>query len=284
MGESQTQLRQTFTILWVDDNSRVIDLNRKKLEEFFSDKLPGFKLEIVSAKDGTGIRDAFRGNRLIDIVVTDFNLSEGFSGIDVIKIIKTKSTPSDVLFYTASKFEFNRDELIRRIKYGFVNISEGTKDVHEEVIRLIKKNIRRCDDIVFLRGLVISRVIDLELKMNECFSVYFQIPTEKLDNFHNFVLENRFSSLAGKHKTMAKILETHKLKKEFSGLLREIQELETTRNLLAHCKVDESEAATLISMGQKEKFGKKRLGDILVKAGNVADQLDQFVEKAKTLA
>lgn len=281
------EMKQVFTILWVEDKPRVVSLNAKELDKFFDDNYKDFKLEIIEAKSGKDIEDSLKKQN-VDIVVTDYNLEENMNGLDVIKLIKKNGLLTDVLFYTAKKFDFNSDEIYQKADhYGFIEVSEGTKEVAEPVRRLVRKNLKRCEDIVFLRGMVISRIIDLELEVNVFLERYFQIPEgEKKIHFHNFILENRFNSMAGKRKTISKILENNKIKDNFRGLLTQMEKLESERNLLAHCKCkkDKKNKNILVSMGEEEVFDKERICGILKRINSVSEQFDSLTKKfSKTL-
>jgi CheY-like chemotaxis protein len=276
------EMKQVFTILWVEDKPRVVSLNKKELEGFFDKNYKDFRLDVIEAKTGKDI-EANLTKQNVDVVVTDYNLEENMNGLDVIKLIKKNGLLTDVLFYTAKKFDFNIDEIYQKADhYGFIEVSEGTKEVAEPLQKLIKKNLKRCEDIVFLRGMVISKIIDLELEVNVFLEKYFQIPEgDKKIHFHNFILENRFNSLAGKRKTIAKIIENNKIKDSFKGLLTQMEKLETDRNLLAHCrcKRDSKNKNILISMGEEETFDNGRICGILKKINSVSEQFDSLTKK-----
>lgn len=259
------EMKQIFTILWVEDKPRVVSLNVKQLGEFFNEHYKDFKMEVIEAKTSKDIESNLKKQN-VDIVVTDYNLEEDMDGLDVIKLIKKNGLLTDVLFYTAKKFDFDINEIYQKADhYGFIEVSEGTKEVAESVQKLIKKNLKRYEDIVFLRGMVISRIIDLELKVNDFFVSYFKIPKEKQEHFHNFILENQYNSLGGKVVTLENIIEKQGLKKQFDKILQGIRELANNRNLLAHCKTDPHNKNVLICMGKEKKFDKNKINEIIGK-------------------
>ncbi|GAH62548.1 unnamed protein product, partial [marine sediment metagenome] len=135
------------------------------------------------------------------------------------------------------------------------------------------------EDIVFLRGMVLSMIIDLELKVNEFFANYFKIHPKLITHFHNYMLENKYNSLAGKKSTLSKILKENKIEKEFEGLVSQIDKLAQDRNLIAHCKTDPAKRNILICMGDKEEFSKKRINSIIEKANKASDHLDALIKK-----
>ena len=41
---------------------------------------------------------------------------------------------------------------------------------------MINKNLLKWQDVVFLRGMIISKTIELEIKVNEFLATYFEVP------------------------------------------------------------------------------------------------------------
>jgi CheY-like chemotaxis protein len=266
-------MNPTFTIIWVEDKPRAMKSQVDAIREYLKSK--NFEPNIVLDEDGKRFQEAIKDKIPIDIVVTDKNLPGPMDGIKIIRTLKQKGELTDVLFYSAKDFD---PEDVRQEHYGFVEIVEG-KEVEDQLKKLINKNLKRCEDIVFLRGMVISLIIDLELKVNEFFANYFEIPIKNTENFHNFILENKYSSLAGKKSTLSKILKEHKLESEFEGLGNKLNLLSEDRNLLAHCKADPVNKNVLISMGDKEPFDKPRINKILERIHVVSEQLDNLIKR-----
>lgn len=267
-------MNQTFTILWVEDRPKAMRGQIESIKKFLSEK--EFEPNIIINETGTGIHDSMKKND-VDIVVTDKNLTESRNGMDVVNILREKKWITDVLFYSAKGLNMN--EIHQQTDhYGFIEVVDG-KEIVDALKMLIGKNIKRCNDIIFLRGMLISKVIDLELEINDFFCKYFKICADRLEHFNNFMMENRYNSLAGKKKTLSLILENNSLKQEFGGLLTQLQNLEDKRNILAHCKTDPKNKNILISMGSKESFDRKEIIKILKDVNKVNSHLEVLKEK-----
>lgn len=266
-------MNQTFTIIWVEDKPRAMKSQVEAIAEYLKGK--NFEPNIIIDEDGTKFQKAIEDKISIDIVVTDKNLPDPMDGVTVIKILKQKGRLTDVLFYSAKGFD---PEEVRQAHYGFVEIVEG-KEIEDQLKKLINKNLKRCEDVVFLRGMVISLIIDLELKVNEFFAGYFQIPGATLQQFHNFILESKYNSLAGKKSTLSKILKENKIEKDFEGLSSQISELAEERNLLAHCKNDPKKINVLMCMGDEERFDKNRINKILQRINKALGHLENLIKK-----
>ncbi len=262
-----------FTIIWVEDKPKAMKSQVQAIIEYLKSK--NFEPNIIHDEDGTKFNNAIKEKITIDIVVTDKNITESIDGIAIIKELKQKRNLTDVLFYSAKGFD---PEEVRQEHYGFVEIVEG-KDIEDQLKKLINKNLKRCEDIVFLRGLVISLIIDLEIKVNELFVNYFKIPDANQEHFHNYILENQNNSLGGKVLTLEKIIKKKGIMAEFKNMLQDIRELANKRNLLAHCKTDPINKNVLICMGEQKSFNKTEVNKILAKTNDTSDFLDNLINK-----
>lgn len=266
-------MKQTFTIIWVEDKPRAMASQTEEICEYLEDK--NFAPNIVMDETGDKFKAAIKDKLPIDIVVTDKNITDKMNGIEVIKTLKSKRKLTDVLFYSSKGFEL---EEIYKQHYGFVEIVEG-KNIADRLKKLIDKNLLRCEDIVLMRGLVLSMIIDLELKINEFFAAYFQIPDKNMPHFQNFFLESKYGSLMGKKATLSKILKENKADKDFPGLMGQVERLGVERNLLAHCKVDDMDKNILVCMGEKETFDRNRINSIVDRVNEASANMDELIVK-----
>jgi len=272
-------MKQNFTILWIEDKEIVITSQIPEIKRFLDSE--GFEMKFFKDTVGDKFKEIIEENKLIDLIVTDFHISEETNGTDVIKHVRDKGLLTDILFYSVHTDLFEKEgrDIYNELgHYGLIEILEG-KDVILPIKELIKKNIKRCQDIVFLRGFVISQSIELELKLNEFFSKYFEVPEKQIIEFHNTILESSYVPMAGKKKWLSQILNENNLNTEFKGLLTKLEEISTKRNLLAHCKKDDDNQNVLISSGKEEIIDKIGLNRILEQIDVVSVHLDKLIEK-----
>jgi len=271
-------MTQQFSLLWVEDNDRVVDSQIGDIERFLETK--GFQLNLLRDDDGKKYQH-FIGEEYIDIILTDYHISEDIKGTDIIKYVRDKRILTDILFYSVDESVFDDEETYAKLgKYGLIEVWED-KDIIEPLKDLIEKNIRRCEDIIFLRGVVISESVELELKINSFVAGYFKIQEELADDFHNFVLESGYVPMAGKKKWMSLILEKNNLRNdsELRGLLTKLDYVVKIRNLLAHCKTDPHDPQIMCSSGREEKFNRDDLKKMLCKIEIVSRMIDILTEK-----
>lgn len=262
-------MRQTFTILLVEDRPEAMKSQIEEIEKYLQEK--EFEPKIIMNKTGENIDKILKDND-VDIIVTDENLTEKTSGTDVVNLIKSKNPVIDVLFYSAKGI--NPEDIREHTgHYSFIEIIEG-KEILESLKKLIDKNVKRCNDIVFLRGMVISESIDMELEINDFFATYFiKTPKYKRDIFNDFILENRNTTMFGKIASLSKLLDKHNLRESYP-IITKLNDISNERNLLAHSK--KVKGNILVSMGKEEKFDRERIRKILAKIKTVSDYLEKL--------
>ncbi len=262
-----------FTILLVEDNPDSVKDQMELAEEYVKKK--GFKLNKIIRESETEVGKALK-DFVIDIVVTDKNLDSDKGGLVVIEAVEKRGHLTDILFYSSDEYDVK--DIRDKTDYGYVDMLQG-RSFAPHLKKMIDKNLRRSSDIVVLRGILISKVIDIELRINDVLVDYFKIPdkpTGNKDKFHAFVLENRYSSLEGKIKTLSKILEDDRFESDtnLEGLKTKLSTLQENRNLLAHCKRHPEKPGCLITMGEEEVFNRGRVLKLFEKARQVSDALD----------
>ncbi len=271
-----------FKILWIEDKPSSIDSQKKEIEKFLKEK--EFEPEIEIIDDIENIEKILdeKIKEDVDLIVTDNDLkddgAETFNGLDVIKKIGEEKILVDVLFYSTPSF---KEEDVTSFHH-FVEIVDDKTKILEPLKRLIKKNIKRCEDPIFLRGYVLSRVVDLEIELNELFETYFEIKENSKEHFHGFLMENRSFSLFGKSSAFSKLLDKNKeILKDVKLSRSQLDDIADKRNLLAHSKVDLSKPNCFISMGDQKRFGRDELKELLKKIKEALLEVEKMKKKLK---
>ena len=140
--------------------------------------------------------------------------------------------------------------------------------------KMIDKNLLKWQDVVFLRGMVISKTIELEIKINELLAQYFEVADAKRGHF-DLMLEGTTISLEGKKITLNKITKNEKLKK-FERLHREIQLIQSDRNILAHSIFDPI-SKSFASRGKDHVYDRSEMAKILNRIETTSRNLDDAI-------
>lgn len=262
---SQEIVLPKFTILWVEDTDDVVTMQEEKIRTFLKNK--GFDLDLIWEKKGNNVESKIQ-TQSVDLILVDNNIP-GPSGSALIKNIRKHLPLTDIFFYSANKILDKTYKEIGRL--GMVQFWEG-KRVVSPAKKLIEKSLERYNDMYFIRGYIIARSIELELKMNEFLSSYFKIPTDSLLDFHKYLLENKYNMVIAKKVIIDKILKDYQIKNEFPGLGGILQDIFEMRNKVAHCKV--SNENTLVSMGDETTINRTEINKLIKKLNKASEMIE----------
>lgn len=259
-----------FTIIVVDDHHDDLDRYFDEIEDYLENK--GFSLKVLPSKKGEEVNEYLSENT-VDIILTDKNLGGGKTGDMLIEEIRENHFLTDILYYSGASI--NETDYVNLGKYISVEIIRS-KEFVSTLKKMIEKNLRKWDDVVFLRGLIISNAVEVETKLNEFFTKYFQVAKSKLEHF-DLILEGTAISLQGKKDAMVKIINNENWD-EFKILDKHIQYVQKERNILAHSKL-EPMSKSFISKGKSHKYDKTKMLEILHTADLAVKNLEKLIQK-----
>jgi len=268
-----------FTIVLVDDNIDARMPQMAEIKTFLKEK----DMNLILLKDeenGDKVEEYINSND-VDIVVTDNSMQNEGDGLKVIKKVREKSELIDLLLFSANGLIIT--DFQQACLHTAVEIVDD-ENIVDELESLIRRNLSKWDDIIFLRGFIISKIIDIEQMINTIFSNYFKVHESKTIHFNDLILENSANSLGGKKKALWKLLDSLGKLELVDNISKKIQKLQEDRNVLAHCKVKENEPNCLISMGDRKEFHKQDMQEIFEKIREISEKLTLVDEEIKNLA
>lgn len=170
-------MKLRYNILWLDD----------QIEEFMED---GFVDQIKEFLDNEGFEyniktlscaDDFFAclSDQWDLILTDYNM-EGMNGAEVITKIRGKQIFTEILFYTAQKSWESLDKIDR---ISFVQTAGIVSGNHHEIVtreamRLIALTIKKFQDIVAMRGMIMHETSSLDAQINSLVQSYLACESE----------------------------------------------------------------------------------------------------------
>lgn len=227
-----------------------------------------------SDTDGKKVPQILRDN-MIDLIATDKNItSHEEDGIKLISKIRRQNPYVDILFYSGQGITEKDRKALE--KHAFVEII-NSKDIFKHVRMMIKKNLSKWDDISFLRGIVITLIVDLENQMNSFILKHYKIDEQNSQSFKTHILQNRYFSYEGKKWTLSKLIDH----KKYPGLLNKLEKLQKARNELAHSVPHESEKNCLLIEGKGTIINKNYVTKIYNKGKEAAKLLEKLIENTK---
>jgi len=158
-------MKLNYKILWLDD--QIKDFIEDEIIEEVGDYLSkqGFKSEIITTSKSDDFFEKLDDS--FDLILTDYHLND-INGDEVIKKIRSQdySVMTEILFYTA-KADLKDTDKISRVSFLETNTLLG--DHREEVLRatinLIELAIKKFQNIVAMRGMIMHETSSLDVEM-----------------------------------------------------------------------------------------------------------------------
>lgn len=272
---------QTFTILLIDDHyeNRTQDIDSIIEHIETKDVTP----KILCSKNGEDVHEynsvnsEFSDNILsetsedaffkflfdndIDIILTDKNLGKT-TGNAIIQRIRGTNPVVDILYYSGVIEDSDRIELGKFIS---VDIMEERLFV-PTLKKIVDKNLAKWDEIIFLRGIVISHTVDVEAQLDEFFTKFFEIKDHATKHF-DAIVRGTSISLEAKRQILSHVIDEFKVFKPFKEITADIKKAQDERNILAHSKLHPTLKNTFISK-ENETFTKTRMITVLKRIEN----------------
>jgi CheY-like chemotaxis protein len=171
-------MKLEYNILWLDDNIEgfvdyeyVAEIEKHLVEN-------GFKPNIRTFDKSEDFFELL--NSSFDLILTDYHLSEEINGRQVVDMIRGSefSVLTEILFYTAKADLGEEQHRIERV--SFLETNAGTdahyRKVTSKTIELIDLTIKKFQNIVAMRGMIMHETSSLDLIMDQLVSNYINNP------------------------------------------------------------------------------------------------------------
>lgn len=190
-----------YKVLWVED------------EELWAASVDNSLREVIEEKYGLIYTKTMidHGNDTIkysdyDLILMDFNLSDGEDGNTgdrIIKHIREIDVLTDVVFYSAKGPAFIKEKAAKLGLEG-VYYSDRDKDQFvDKVSKVVESTIRKIQDLNNLRGLVMAEVSELDMEMDDIIKSYYA-DGERIKIFHDHVTQKREETIRSQLKRSQK--------------------------------------------------------------------------------
>ena len=200
-------MKVEYKILWIDDlidefeDEGCVDVISEYLQE------EGFNPNIITSSKPESFFEKL--DDTFDLILTDFHMGDT-TGEDIINRVRELSILTEILFYTA-KADLKDTAKINRI--SFLQTSGDArghhKTVEEETIKLISLTIKKFQNIVAMRGMIMQETSSLD--------------NQSLNIINTYLDENKCDDIA---ENIANKLSTHLDEK-----VKKSEEFKATKNL-----------------------------------------------------
>ena len=271
-----------FTVILVDDDMPAMNGQIREIKQYLKenkqiDKLNFYTIPVEDESYLEQIDSHLKKH--VDLVLTDNSMLNEDDGLKLTKKVREESMLIDILLYSAKPIE---KEDYRDLSHYLQIQTHDNKQITEITKDLIDRNLSKWDDTIFLRGIIISESIEIELKIDLILTEFFEIPEEKKTSFENLILGNFSISLEVKKAELKAVLTEAKLEELGTDIFKKIGNLQKNRNKLAHGKVDPQDHRKFITGKSQEVFDKEKMISISSDIKDIKEKLSE-IEKKLTL-
>jgi CheY-like chemotaxis protein len=149
----------TYKIVWFEDSDEFVDSLKSRIEDHLNDL--GFSTKIVSRRASDGSLEIVQ-QEAPDLLLVDFNLTDGQKGQEIVQVLRRHELFTDVIFYA------QREDLMASVGRLDGVYYTNRVNLREKIPKIINLTVKRQQDAVNMRGIIIAETVDIERKM-ECF-------------------------------------------------------------------------------------------------------------------
>lgn len=158
-----------FKILWFEDEIFWFNMEKLKVETILDEH---YLIPDIVRKDGDEFEIEELTGNIYDLIIMDYKLAAGKTGDKIITAIRDNNILTDVLFYSSQE-----KEMINAVSQGLpqldgVYLTKRENEIFTQKAKnLIKKIVKRSEDIVNLRGFVLDCSSDFEVRIKGILSI-----------------------------------------------------------------------------------------------------------------
>jgi CheY-like chemotaxis protein len=208
-------MKLDYNILWVDDRIKERPFQKilGETKEYLQEKY--FNCEIIEAEDFNEFVNIFSELKEFDIIITDYSLNEGTFGNQVIDFIRdSQHNFTEIFFYSANE-NVKDIKLFSNNRITFFQLTGGDyKELEDEIIAVISQTIKKFQNIVAMRGMIMNEVSTLDAQMLEIVEKY--VNTAEHQNIIDRVLSELISFYSEKLEKSEKWQRTNNFNKVMS--------------------------------------------------------------------
>ncbi|TDE55363.1 hypothetical protein [Flavobacterium sp. GT3P67] len=209
-------MKLDYNILWVDDRIKERPFQKilGETKGFLLDQY--FNCNIIEAEDFIEFVEIFSKKKEFDIIITDYSLNEGTFGSQVIDFIRDSQHNFTEIFFYSANDNVKDVKLFSNNRITFFQLTGGDyKELEDEILAVINQTIKKFQNIVAMRGMIMNEVSNLDAQMLEIVQIY----TSKTE--HQNIVDRVLDELISFYKEKLEKSEKYKKNNNFGKVLSE---------------------------------------------------------------
>lgn len=154
-----------YKILWFEDTDESYDTLSRRTARYVEGK--NLRCHIKRIKGVSDFDISKYDLNTYEVLVVDLQLSEESKGYEIIKTIRTSKYVNDILFYSSAGVS-TLDKAMKEYRLEGVFLSDRNNRMFmEKIQQLIDKSVRRSENIINIRGIVMDETSEFDSQMKD---------------------------------------------------------------------------------------------------------------------
>jgi len=173
-----------FKILWFEDDDDWLESTEREVCE----AIAAHKLDPkIDKHNGVDLDISKLLSNDYDLILMDYALPEGQYGDQIIEAIRNGDVLTDILFYSGQYSEMVESVSSKPELFDGIYFSRRNDEFfNPKLEKLIKKIVRRSEDIINLRGVVLDNTSEFELKMKQIMELVWPKIDEQQEHLNSY--------------------------------------------------------------------------------------------------
>jgi hypothetical protein len=167
-----------FNILWFEDNDEWYEIVSNEIEEYIKELCfhPNFiRFKNILTEDLNDVMSTYS----FDLIFADLNLDQSDKGNDAIQLIRSNNILADALFYSTDGIDKIQSVMKTDVLEGVYLSIRNEYLFPDKAKKLINKAVKRSEDILNVRGMLMDNVSEFDEKLKESIRKYMSISSQK---------------------------------------------------------------------------------------------------------
>lgn len=154
-----------YKILWFEDTDESYDTLSRRTQRYVESKNLRCQIKRIYGVSDFDISQYDLNS--YEVLVVDLQLSQGSKGYEIINAIRASNYVNDILFYSSAGVS-TLEKAMKEYRLEGVFLSERDNRMFMEKIRqLIDKSVRRSENIINIRGIVMDETSEFDSQMKD---------------------------------------------------------------------------------------------------------------------
>lgn len=175
----------TFRIIWFEDVDEWYNTTSRRVSRYIKNK--NFKVDIMRIKKASDFDLTGYQLQNYDLLIIDYELEKIYEkdgvkniyGTEIIHMIRNGNFLNDILFYSSHGFDVINQVMKQEGLQGVFIADRNNGEFLEKVQLLVDKAIRRAENLINIRGIVMDTTSGFDNKIRDLISIIWPILGDK---------------------------------------------------------------------------------------------------------